>query len=282
MPHNTVITPYSRTQLSFWATMVQIARNARESKDLIIQLFKRDFLMQYKKSYIGFFWIFLTPIIGIISWVFYNATGVLSPGDVGIPYPAYVLLSSTIFGLWSAFQSGAAGTLNAGAGFINQVNYPHEALLIKQQLIQIANFAIAFIINILVLLIYGVVPSWLIVFTPLLILPMIFLGSAIGLMIALIAVVAPDIQRLINFAIGLVMYVTPVIYSPQVDSPLLQTIIRYNPLTYLIGGVRDAIIYGHINHFGTFLILGGCTFVLFLISLRIFYIAEMKVIEKMI
>jgi len=282
MPHNTVITPYSRTQLSFWATMVQIARNARESKDLIIQLFKRDFLMQYKKSYIGFFWIFLTPIIGIISWVFYNATGVLSPGDVGIPYPAYVLLSSTIFGLWSAFQSGAAGTLNAGAGFINQVNYPHEALLIKQQLIQIANFAIAFIINILVLLIYGVVPSWLIVFTPLLILPMIFLGSAIGLMIALIAVVAPDIQRLINFATGLVMYITPVIYSPQVDSPLLQTIIRYNPLTYLIGGVRDAIIYGHINHFGTFLALAGGTLVLFLICLRIFYIAELKVIEKMI
>jgi len=282
MPHNTVITPNSRTQLSFWSTMVQIARNARESKDLIIQLFKRDFLMQYKKSFIGFFWIFLTPIIGIISWVFYNATGVLTPGDVGIPYPAYVLLSSTIFGLWSAFQSGAAGTLNAGAGFINQVNYPHEALLIKQQLIQIANFAIAFIINILVLLIYGVVPSWLIIFTPLLILPMIFLGSAIGLMIALIAVVAPDIQRLINFATGLVMYITPVIYSPQVDSPLLQTIIRYNPLTYLIGGVRDAIIYGHINHFGTFLALAGGTLVLFLICLRIFYIAELKVIEKMI
>ncbi len=43
------------------------------------------------------------------------------------------------------------------------------------------------------------------------------------------------------------MFVTPVIYSAKIDVPLLQTIIYYNPLTYLICGPRDLILYGNMN-----------------------------------
>ena len=277
-----VYSPNQRGKIGWIQTWIILVRNIIISKDLILQLFKRDFLMSYKRSFLGMGWIIITPIMGIVSWVFYNATGILTPGDVGIPYPAYVLLSSSIFGLWGSFQSAAAGTLTAGSGFINQVNYPHDALLAKQVLMQIANFLISFLLNICVLLFFGVTPSWMIVLFPILILPLFFLGSAIGLMIALVSVVAPDINRGIGFLIGLVMYVTPVIYSPNIANPTLRIIIKYNPLTYLIGGCRDAIIYGHINHLGYYLLFSACTLVLFLVAWRFFYVAEQKIIEKMI
>jgi len=277
-----IYSPNQRGKLGWIQTWIILVRNIISSKDLIMQLFKRDFLMAYKRSFLGMGWLIITPIMGIVSWVFYNATGILTPGDVGIPYPAYVLLSSSIFGLWGSFQSAAAGTLTAGAGFINQVNYPHDALLAKQVLLQLANFLISFLLNILVLLFFGVTPSWMIVLFPILILPLFFLGSAIGLIIALVSVVAPDVNRGINFLIGLVMYVTPVIYSPNVSNPTLRIIIKYNPLTYLIGGCRDAIIYGHIAHFGYYLLFSFCTLVLFLVSWRFFYVSEQKIIEKMI
>jgi lipopolysaccharide transport system permease protein len=97
MDNQTIIyEPNSRKKLGvikIWATMF---RNIMTSRELIAQLFKRDFLMAYKKSFIGMGWIFLSPIIGIVSWVFMNATGVLRPGDVGVPYPVDVLLSSSI------------------------------------------------------------------------------------------------------------------------------------------------------------------------------------------
>jgi len=278
----TIYEPNQRLKIGWFKTWKILINNASSTWDLNYQLFRRDFLMAYKKSFIGIAWIFLTPIIGIISWVFYNATGILAPGDVGIPYPAYVLLSSSIFGLWGGFQTAAAGTLAAGNGFINQVNYPHDALLVKQILMQLANFGITFVLNIAVLLFFGVVPSWMIIIFPLLILPMMFLGMAIGLIISIVTVVAPDIQRLINFLLGLVMYITPVIYSPKVENPTLQLIIKYNPLTYLIGGPRDAVIYGKIDNVNLFILFSLLSFVFFLFSWRIFYITEQRVIEKMI
>ena len=278
----TIYEPNQRLKIGWIKTWIILFRNIIESWDLIWQLFRRDFFMAYKRSFLGMAWIIITPIIGIISWVFFNATGVLTPGDVGIPYPAYVLLSTSIFGLWGGFQSAAAGTLTAGTGFITQVNYPHDALLFKQILLQLANFVISFALNIIVLIFFGVTPSWMIVLFPILILPMMFLGMAIGLIISIITVVSPDIQRLVNFLLGLVMFITPVIYSSKVENETLRQIIKYNPLTYLIGGPRDAMIYGKIENFDLFLIFSIVSLFLFLICWRIFYVTEQKVIEKMI
>jgi ABC-type polysaccharide/polyol phosphate export permease len=111
---------------------------------------------------------------------------------------------------------------------------------------------------------------------------MMLLGAGIGLISSVISVVASDIQKAITFAMGLLMYVTPVIYSDKVSNPLLQKIIKWNPLTYLIGAVRDSMIYGKIDHFDRFMIASGISILFFLITWRLFYISEEKVIEKMI
>lgn len=278
----TVYEPNQRARIGWFRTWGILIRNIVDSWELIIQLFKRDFLMSYKKSFLGMSWLVITPLMGIISWVFMNATGILSPGDVGIPYPAYILLSTSIYGLFMSFYAGASGTLSAGAGFIMQVKFNHDVLLVKQLLQQLANFLISFILTIIVLIVFRVTPSWMIIFFPILIIPMMLLGAGIGLISSVISVVASDIQKAIAFAMGLLMYVTPVIYSDKVSNPLLQTIIKWNPLTYLIGAVRDSMIYGKIEHFDRFVIASGISILFFLVTWRLFYISEEKVIEKMI
>lgn len=282
MKVRTVYEPNQRLKMGWVKTWIVLISNIIESRELIWQLFRRDFFMSYKKSFLGFSWMIITPIMGIISWVLMNATGILTPGNVGMPYPAYVLLSSSIYGLFMSFYSGASGTLSAGSGFIFQVKFSHDALLAKQILLQLANFIITFAITLIVLLIFGVIPSWMIILLPILIIPMMLLGAAIGLLSSVISVVASDIQKGIGFVMGLLMYVTPIIYSPDVKSPVLQNIIKWNPLTYLIGGVRDSVVYGRIEHFDRFLISSCISFVLFLFAWRIFYVTEEKVIEKMI
>ena len=235
-----------------------------------------------KKSFLGVTWIFVAPVIGIVSWVFMNMTGILKPGDVGIPYPAYVLLSSSIWGLFMGFYGAATGTLGAGAGFIMQVKFPHEALLIKQTAQHLANYLLGFVMNIIVLLAFGVIPSWKIIFFPIMIIPLFFLGAGIGLVISVINVVAMDLTKGFNFVFSLLLYITPVIYSPKVENEFLRLIIKWNPLTYLIGTVRDIIIYGKIENFDRYIYSSAIAFVVFILAWRLFFVSEDKVIEKMI
>jgi lipopolysaccharide transport system permease protein len=239
-------------------------------------------LAAYKKSFLGIGWIILSPIFGIASWIFMNYTGVLKPGNVGIPYPAYILLGTSFWGLFMGFYQTSAETLNAGQAFIMQVKYPHEALLAKQILQQLANFLASFVVILVVLLLFKVIPSWQIFLLPILILPMLFLGAGIGLLVAVIGVVANEMRRISDIALGTLIFFTPIIYSADSMNGIVGKIIKLNPLTYIVGGVRDAIAYGRIENLSYFIWAGVGSFVFFMFAWRLFYVSEEKVIEKML
>jgi lipopolysaccharide transport system permease protein len=274
--------PSTRQNTGFLASLVLMVRNIAASRELIWQLFKRDFLASYRKSFLGLTWLVIAPIFSVLSWIFMNAAGILRPGDVGMPYPAFVLLSTTIWGLFLGFYQMSAETLNVGSGFIMQVKYPHEALLAKQILQQLANFSVNFVVIIVALAFFGVFPSWQTVFLPLLILPMLFLGAAIGLFVSIVGVVAAEVRKGIDVVMGVLIFVTPVIYSVSSMQGSLATLVKWNPLTYLVGSVRDVIAFGRLDNPEAFLWCSLGAVIAFLISWRLFFISEDRVIEKML
>ena len=278
----TVYRPNMRHELGFFETWAVMSRNVWQSRELVWQLFKRDLLASYKKSFVGMAWMLVAPLMGIASWIFLQKSGMLQPGDVGIPYPAYVLLGTSMWGLFLGLFNAAAGTLDAGSGLLMQVKYPHEALLFKQVAQQLANFTIGFMLNIIVLISFKVMPGWGLLIFPIIALPLFFLAAAIGLMVALISAVAYDMRRAVELGMGLLMYSIPVIYSGNVNNPTVQLINHWNPLTYLICSCRDIIIYGHLYHPKGYFIAAGLSFIAFMISWRLFYVSEDKLIERMV
>ena len=278
----TIYESNQRARKGWLASFREMTHDCIESQDLIQQLFKRDWLMMYKKSFLGMGWHLAAPIMGIFSWVLMNATGVLEPGDVGIPYPAYVLISTAIWGFFVAAFTQTSQVLEIAKSFIHQVGFQHHVLIVNQWLQTLVNFGISLAVTLIVMGFMGVFPSPLVFLFPLALLPILFLGSAIGLITAVIQVVAPDIKRGVTFLMGFWMYITPVIYSPKVESPFLQAVIYWNPMTYLLGGARDLFVSGAITQPDTYGVAAGVSVLVFLVVLRVFYISEEKVIEKMI
>ncbi len=273
--------PHYRGKVSFFASCLTMWKNIIASRYLIYQLFKRDFLFAYKRSFLSVGWFFISPLLGIISWVLMNATNILAPGDVGMPYPAYILISTSIWGLFMGFYQSASDSLYTGLPFILDIKCPQEILLVKQTAQHLAGFLLGFAITIAVLFIFQIRISWTIIFFPLAVLPLFFLGASIGLVAAIFRVVMPDLKRWLDFGMQLLMFVTPVIYSEKVESDLLQQIIKYNPLTYLVAGARDTLIRGSIEHLEEFLLSCIFSLAIFMLASRAMYLSEDKIIERM-
>ena len=272
--------PNQRQELSYWEAWAVMVRNIIQSRDLIWQLFKRDFFASYKKSFIGVTWVVLTPLVSIFVWIFLKRSGVLQPGDVGVPYPVYVLIGSSVWGLFMGFYTSAAHTLTDGQHLVLQVNYPHEVFLFEKSLLQVVNFFIAFALNLLVLYFAGIAPSPNILFFPIVLLPLFFLGAGLGLVVSMISVVAFDIEKMISTLMGLLIWSVPVIYSDAVKSPLAQCIIQWNPLTYLVCSARDVILYGRLYHPLAYFASAGLAFLAFFVSWRLFYVSEGELVER--
>ena len=278
----TVYRPNQRHEYGFLKTWAVMADNVWRSRELIWQLFKRDFLAAYKKSFIGFAWIFIAPLLGIVQWVFLQKTGMLNPGDLDIPYPVYVIIGTSMWVLFMGFYVSAASTLSSGSALVMQVNYSHEVLLFKQTAQHLAGFAIVLVFNIVVLFCFGIIPSFGVFLFPFVALPLFFLGSAIGLIVAMINVVAVDVSRIINMGMGLLLLGTPVIYSNKIVSPFVRFVVKWNPLTYLVCSCRDIILKGELYYPELYFICAGACFIVFMISWRLFYVSEHKLIERMI
>jgi len=276
----TIYRPNQRHEMSYWDAWAVMSRNIVRSRDLIWQLFKRDFFAGYKKSFIGVTWVVLTPLISIFVWLFLKRSGVLHPGEVGVPYPVYVLIGSSIWGLFLGFYTSASNTLTDGQQLVLQVNYPHEVFLFEKSLLQIVNFVIALVLNLVVLFFFGIIPGAAALLFPLVVLPLFFLGAGIGLFISMFSVVAFDIDKLVGTFMGLLIWSVPVIYSSDVKNHVAQAIIRWNPLTYLVCSARDILLFGRLYHPAAYFASVALAFAVFFVSWRLFYVSESELAER--
>jgi len=274
--------PNQRAQMGWISSLVTIFRDCLASRDLILLLFKRDYLMMYKKSFLGMGWHIAAPVMGILSWVMMNSTGVLDPGDVGMPYPAYILISTSIWGLFMASFTNMSQVLEVASGFIHQVGFPRHALIVKQWLETAAGFVLTMMVMTVGVILCGVYPPVSAVLFPLALLPIVLLGSAIGLLVSVVKVVSPDIQKAVTFAMGFWMYITPVIYSPGIENVFLKKAIEWNPMSHLLVGARSVFVTGRMDDPVVFFAVSVGSVSAFMVSLRLFFVTEQKVIERLL
>ena len=167
--------------------------------------------------------------------------------------------------------NASAGSLIGSSSLIKQINFTHEALVLKEIANTLAGFLISAGTLMIGLLLFGIYPSWTAIFFPFTLLPILSLGMGIGMLVAVITVVAHDVNKMGNMLLGFVMFLTPIIYTPTIENRLIQTIVFWNPLSYLIGGARDLLLYGHIGNVSGYLLSTILSLVVFLLSWAFFF-----------
>lgn len=273
---------YDRKKGSIWLEWRNIVKNIQTYSFFIYQLVRINFLSEFKRSFIGLLWLFLLPIFSIITWVLLNDAGIMQPGETDIPYPAYVLLSTSIWGFFIGIYKSTSKIFSGRGHMMIMVSFPHEVLLVEKLIVHSIRFVIPLLINLIVLFFLGIRFSALSILFPISLLPLLMLGAGIGLIISLFRVVAVDIAKLFDQAMNFLMLITPVIYAPKVAVGWLSELVHLNPLTYLIGFSRDVLTQGIFYEPFIWSACAVFSFLFFLLSLRIYMIAEPKLLERLI
>lgn len=249
---------------------------------LVKQLVRVSLTIEFKKSFIGLFWLFLSPILAVIIWVFLHGAGVISPGETAIPYPAYVLLSTSIWSLFIEQYRQVSLLLTTSNQMLLTVAVPVEALILQRVIVQLIHFVIPLTINIIVLILFGVKLHWASFLFPLALIPLFVLGLSLGLVTAIFRVVLVDLAQLIDRGLGFLMYLTPVIYSPDIPVSWLQGLVKFNPLSYLVGVPRDLLTRGTCSDLSSFAIASCFSFLLFILAYTLFSKTQQKTLERFI
>ncbi|MEO1261256.1 MAG: ABC transporter permease [Bacteroidota bacterium] len=270
---------YKSTKNTGWYTIFKTIRNYSYFIQKLVQI---SILKEFKRSYLGLLWLFILPVVAALVWVCMNSAGIINPGKTEVPYPAYVFLSTSIWGFFIEIYKNTNNIFLSGGRMKLMVRFPYEAFIAEKAIVHLLRFTIPFVINLIVLLFFDVRFTWTIFLFPFSLFPLFILGMAIGLLVSIFRVLLEDLAIFADQAMGFLMFLTPVVYAPDLQLGFLGQLIRINPLTYLIGFSRDLLTKGS---FYQPVIWAGCilfSFVFFLLTVRIFIIAEPRVIERLI
>ncbi len=225
-------------------------------RDLLTLFIRRDIVSVYKQTILGPLWYFISPLLASLTqyWVF----GLLAelPSD-GTPYFLFVLCGNV---LWSYFQTSLTGTANtfqANQGIFGKVYFPRAIVPLTITISNLFQFGIKLLLMLVFIVIMGQtakINAWALML-PLLIVLMALISMGLGMIVSSLTTKYKDFVTLMSFAVGLAMYVTPVIYPTSMFlekmSPEKQWMIYANPLTSIFDVFRMGFLgAGSINLWG--------------------------------
>lgn len=251
------------------------------SRHVVWHLFKRDFVVGFRQKLLGYLWIVLAPLIGIASFVFMYATGILNPGDIGYPYPIFVFIGTTLWTTFITAMSNVANGLIGNTDLVMRTNIPKIGLAVTGLAPLCYSIVVGFVVLAIVMTTVRLMPSpWALLY-PVALLPIIVLGVGMGLILSVVGAVARDVTGMITTLINLVMYVTPVVYETKFEHPLLRFIVRWNPLTYLVDTPRSIFVLGRVPAPLGFMFATVLAFVVLWVGIHAFYLIKDKVSERL-
>lgn len=250
------------------------------SRFLAKQLAVRDIKAQYRQSYLGILWAFVTPLTTAFVWMFLNATGTIQLSDTGVPYPVYAFSGTLIWSIIVESINSPTASTNAAKGIMSKINFPKEALIISGIYKLLFNSSIKIVLLVVFVFFYGIGYHHSLLLFPFAILGAILFGTTIGLFLTPIGMLYKDIAKMVSIGLSLLMYITPVVYAIPKDG-IMKTIMEWNPFTPLILTTRDFVIGAEPIYLSYFLGLIAICIPLFFLGLLFYRISIPIIVERM-
>ncbi len=214
-------------------------------RDLLYLYVHRDFISTYKQTILGPLWFFIQPIFTTIIYtlVFGGIAGISTDG---LPQPLFYMAGILCWNFYSDCLNRSSGTFAANAGIFSKVYFPRLVVPIAGLFTAIIKMFIQLLMFFAFYAYYVYegasigINSYVLLF-PILIIMLAGIGFGVGILISSITIKYRDISILFSFVIGLLMYVTPVIYPlSAIPEKYLEYkwIIQLNPLSSVVETFR--------------------------------------------
>jgi lipopolysaccharide transport system permease protein len=243
-------------------------------RDLLLLFVRRDFVAKYKQTILGPAWFFIQPLFTMIMYTFIFGKIAGLPTD-GVPQPLFYLAGITSWNYFQNCLTNTSNTFTSNANLFGKVYFPRAVTplsIIVSNLIQFGIQLVLFLILYVYYMIIGakVTPNATMIFFPILVFEMGFMGLGLGMIISALTTKYRDLQYLVQFGTQLLMYATPVVYPLSAIPGKYKWIIQANPMS---GGV-ETFRYSFLSSgsFSSSLLLYSIlfTFFIFLLGLLIF------------
>jgi lipopolysaccharide transport system permease protein len=210
-------------------------------RDLFYFLVLRDIKVLYAQTILGFSWAILNPLIQIVIFtiIFGRVAGIETDG---FPYVLFVTVAIVPWTYMSDAMVQSSQSLIAEQHMLGKIYFPRLIYPLTPTLSKLLDFFIALLLVIGVLFYYRVSPTWNLLLLPFFIVWMVMIPAGVGLWLSALAVRFRDVKFAMQFAIRMLLYTAPILYTASPLPESYRLLYSLNPLVGVIEGFRACLL----------------------------------------
>ena len=216
---------------------------------LLIYLVRRELVTRFRRHYLGFIWILISPILTslIMILAFYGIFGVKLNSLFN--YSIFVLSGVIFIQCVNSTIIGVSASLQNSRSIIGKVSVPIFAIPLATLFAQVMIFVIGLVYILFAANFSEFYDLDLIsLFVSIICLFLILLS--IGIILSVLGSIIPDIATALPIFLQGLTYVTPIFYTEDIWSEQVRNLLVFNPLLYFIRAFRNGLgysEYGEVN-----------------------------------
>lgn len=211
--------------------------------ELLYFLVWRDIKVRYKQTIIGAAWAVFQPLMTMLMFTAIFGLVVKVPSD-GVAYPIFSFSALLLWTFFSQAVARSAGSLVGEGHLIKKIYFPRLIVPLSAVVSPLLDLCFSLPILAVLLIIYGVMPGWQVVFVPFFVLAALTTAVALGLWLSALNAQYRDIGYIIPFMIQLGMYASPIVYPISLIPEQWRQLYNLNPMVGIIQGFRWTIFGG--------------------------------------
>ena len=257
--------------------MTNYAKTKGIAKDWFIlrSLVSKDFKLKYRRSVLGVLWSVLNPLLMmcVLTAVFSS----IFRFDIE-HFPVYLILGQTLFTFMSDATSTAMRSIVDAAPLIKKIRINKAIFPLEKVTFALLNFGFSLIAVVAVLLFFQIVPTFNIIFLPILLVALFAFSLGIGFILAALSVFFRDVMHLWSVVITAWTYFTPLFYPVEILPTWAAPFMQFNPMYWYVKMFRDITMWGNTPTTSEFAICIICG----IVSLALGYFVFSKLQKKFI
>ena len=212
-------------------------------KPLIHELVIRDLKVKYRRSFLGYLWSLLNPLLmmAIMTMVFSYMFRFDVPN-----YPLYLICGNTLWCFFNESTNMAMYSVLQNASLIKKVYIPKYIFPISRVFSSFVTMSLSLVAIVVVMLFTKTVFQPEILLFPIPLFLLLIFSCGIGLILSALSVYFRDVTHLYGVLSLAWMYLTPIFYPVSAVPEVVAQVIVSNPMYYYITLFRELVLYGRI------------------------------------
>ena len=225
-------------------SLINRVKTLYQYRDLLGQLVSRDLKLKYRRSFLGYLWSILNPLlVMIVMTIVFSAMFKRNIEN----YPVYLLIGRTVFDFVTQSTNAAMRSVTGNSALLKKTYVPKYIFTLAKVTSSMVEMVFSLGALFVVMIVTRSHFHWQMILLPLILLQLYIFCCGLGFLLAELNVFFRDIQYIYRAITTAWMYLTPIFYPIENLPPVIGNCIKlFNPLYYYVASFRDVTLYGRL------------------------------------